>query len=165
MKEIFAKVGESFQYIAETCPTGFIQMQYERPTPEHIAQEGGTWSLPEKNLDELKFEVKDILKEERDEIESSPIECNGTYFDFDAPSRERMMLAIKKMQREGQEERYWNSATNEIVTVTSEDLDNVLYAGSVRSDELHLAYNTAKVQLAAAETAEEVENIKENTFR
>lgn len=57
--KIYAIIGTSQQSIvsdnANYTPTaGEILMQEERPTPEHIAQEAGTWTLPEKSLDELK---------------------------------------------------------------------------------------------------------------
>ena len=44
--KIFAKVGYSFQQIGGSCTTGYIEMQEERPTPEHIANNDGTWILP-----------------------------------------------------------------------------------------------------------------------
>lgn len=44
---IYAKVGESFQQIGGSCPSEYVQMQGERPTPQHVACENGTWVLPE----------------------------------------------------------------------------------------------------------------------
>ena len=44
---IYAKVGESFQQIGGSCPSEYVQMQGERPTPQHIACENGTWGLPQ----------------------------------------------------------------------------------------------------------------------
>ena len=44
---IYAKVGESFQQVGGSCPSGYIEMQGERPTPQHIAQANGTWALPQ----------------------------------------------------------------------------------------------------------------------
>lgn len=44
---IYAKVGESFQQIGGSCPSGYIEMQGERPTPQHVACENGTWGLPQ----------------------------------------------------------------------------------------------------------------------
>ena len=46
MKIIYAKVGESLQQFGGECPTDWIEMQGERPTPEHIANNDGTWILP-----------------------------------------------------------------------------------------------------------------------
>ncbi len=44
---IYAIVGDSLQQVGGSCPTGYIQMKEERPTPSHVAQAGGTWGLPE----------------------------------------------------------------------------------------------------------------------
>lgn len=44
---IYAKVGESFQQVGGSCPSGYIEMQGERPTPSHVACGNGTWGLPE----------------------------------------------------------------------------------------------------------------------
>ena len=44
---IYAKVGQSFQQVGGSCPSGYIEMQGERPTPQHIACEDGTWGLQE----------------------------------------------------------------------------------------------------------------------
>lgn len=44
---IYAKVGQSFQQVGGSCPSGYIEMQGERPTPQHIACEDGTWGLPQ----------------------------------------------------------------------------------------------------------------------
>lgn len=45
MKVIYAKVGYSLQ--SDTEFQGSIQMQSERPTPQHVACEDGTWGLPQ----------------------------------------------------------------------------------------------------------------------
>lgn len=46
MNNVFAEVGGSLQQIGGTCPDGWIVMQGERPTPEHVAQEDGSWVIP-----------------------------------------------------------------------------------------------------------------------
>lgn len=43
---VYAEVGASLQQIGGTCPEGWIVMQGERPSPEHVAQEGGSWVVP-----------------------------------------------------------------------------------------------------------------------
>lgn len=47
----YGVIGEIVQIINETknpvCPDGYIEMQYERPTPYHIATATGEWVLPE----------------------------------------------------------------------------------------------------------------------
>lgn len=45
MKQVFAEVGSSFQQVQGECPAGWIVMQGERPTPEHVAQEDGRWAI------------------------------------------------------------------------------------------------------------------------
>lgn len=47
MRHVYAEVGSSLQQIGGACPDGWFVMQGERPTPEHVAQEDGSWSLPE----------------------------------------------------------------------------------------------------------------------
>ena len=64
---IYAKVGESFQQIGGSCPSGYIEMQGERPTPQHIACENGTWGLPqptkEQQLAKLESDYKTAVAE------------------------------------------------------------------------------------------------------
>lgn len=40
---IFAKVGESHQVFSNTPPTGYIEMEKERPGVDYIAGESGQW--------------------------------------------------------------------------------------------------------------------------
>lgn len=42
---VYAEVGASLQQIGGNCPNGWIVMQGERPTPEHVAQEDGSWAI------------------------------------------------------------------------------------------------------------------------
>lgn len=44
---VYAEVGASLQQIGGTCPGGWIVMQGERPTPEYVARDDGSWALPE----------------------------------------------------------------------------------------------------------------------
>lgn len=43
-RQIYAEPGSSFAQSGGTCPAGWIVMQGERPTPEHVAQADGTWA-------------------------------------------------------------------------------------------------------------------------
>ena len=45
--KVYAEAGSSFQQVGGECPTGWIAMQGERPTPDHVANADGQWSLPE----------------------------------------------------------------------------------------------------------------------
>lgn len=42
---VYAEVGASLQQVGGNCPEGWIVMQGERPTPEHVAQADGTWVI------------------------------------------------------------------------------------------------------------------------
>lgn len=45
-RQAFAEPGQSMQQIGGTCPAGWVVMQEDRPTPEHVANEAGEWVLP-----------------------------------------------------------------------------------------------------------------------
>ena len=45
MKSVYAEVGASLQQIGGNCPEGWIVMQGERPSMEHVAQEDGSWAI------------------------------------------------------------------------------------------------------------------------
>jgi len=44
-RPIFAEVGSSFAQSGGTCPAGWIVMQGERPTLEHVAHDDGSWVI------------------------------------------------------------------------------------------------------------------------
>lgn len=46
MISIYAELGSSLQQVGGSRPDGWIVMQGERPTPEHVAQEDGSWVIP-----------------------------------------------------------------------------------------------------------------------
>lgn len=46
-KKIFAEAGGSAQQVGGTCPDGWVEMNEQRPSPQHIAQEDGAWALPD----------------------------------------------------------------------------------------------------------------------
>lgn len=45
MISVYAEVGSSLQQIGGECPDGWVVMQGERPTPEHVAREDGSWAI------------------------------------------------------------------------------------------------------------------------
>lgn len=67
MKVIYAKINDNFQQVGGSCPAGYIKMQGERPTPQHIAQANGTWALPqatkEQQLQQLESDYKTAVAE------------------------------------------------------------------------------------------------------
>lgn len=45
MSSVFAEVGASLQQIGGVCPDGWVVMQGERPSPDHVAQKDGSWTI------------------------------------------------------------------------------------------------------------------------
>lgn len=43
--QVFAEIGSAFQQIGGKCPSGWVVMQGERPSSDHIAVADGSWSL------------------------------------------------------------------------------------------------------------------------
>ncbi len=43
------------------CPEGYVEMQGDRPSVEHIAQEDGSWLLPETTSEEIQGAVQKQL--------------------------------------------------------------------------------------------------------
>lgn len=43
---IYGEPGQSLQQMGGDCPEGWIQMNGERPGPDHVAGPGGIWLLP-----------------------------------------------------------------------------------------------------------------------
>lgn len=42
---VHAEVGSSFQQVGGDCPAGWIVMQSERPSPDHVAGANGQWII------------------------------------------------------------------------------------------------------------------------
>lgn len=45
MKQVYAQVGEIHQQIGGDCPDGWVVMQGERPSPDHVARNDGSWAI------------------------------------------------------------------------------------------------------------------------
>jgi len=43
---VFAEANSSLQQVGGTCPDGWVVMQGERPSLEHVAQADGSWAIP-----------------------------------------------------------------------------------------------------------------------
>ncbi len=55
-RQVWGKVGESgsaFGKSSRMTSMGYIPMQDESPSPDHVAQEEGTWLIPPEKLEEL----------------------------------------------------------------------------------------------------------------
>jgi hypothetical protein len=77
---VYAEVGASLQQIGGDCPVGWVAMQGERPTPEHVAQADGSWSLPEPDYPA-------VIADRRYEAEVGGITLNGVHIDTDDRSK------------------------------------------------------------------------------
>lgn len=97
------------------------------------------------------------LKRQRDVAEVEPISYNGNSYDYDSKARDRIAAAIIALDVQGEGAKIsWTTADNEDAVVTAQDLRMIIAAVAVRSNALHTAYRTAKAQVEAAVTADEV---------
>ena len=143
---------------------------------EALAKEGVfiPLSLAEADLEELGVNVAETeepienvrerkiieLKRQRDTAEVEPIAYNGHLYDYDSKARDRISAAIIALDVQGEGAKIsWTTADNEDAVVTAQDLRAIVAAVAVRSNLLHIAYRTAKAQVEAAGTAEEVRAI------
>ena len=44
--KVYSLAGHSIQQIGGECPDGWIEMECERPSPDHVATEAGVWIIP-----------------------------------------------------------------------------------------------------------------------
>ena len=103
------------------------------------------------------------LKRQRDDAEVEPIEYGGHLYDYDSKARDRIAAAIIALDVQGDGAKIsWTTADNEDAEVTAQDLRMIIAAVAARSNKLHTAYRTAKAQVEAASTAEEVEAVTMN---
>lgn len=103
------------------------------------------------------------LKRQRDAAEVEPIEYGGHLYDYDSKARDRINAAIIALDVQGEGASInWTTADNEDAVVTAADLRAIVAAVAVRSNLLHVAYRTAKAQVEAAGTADEVRAVTMN---
>lgn len=103
------------------------------------------------------------LKCQRDAAEVEPVEYGGHLYDYDSKARDRINAAIIALDVQGEGAKIsWTTADNEDAVVTAQDLRMIIASVAARSNKLHTAYRTAKAQVEAAGTAEEVEAVTMN---
>lgn len=114
-------------------------------------------TLPLPTLQEIKAAKIAELKVQRDVAEVEPIIYQGYSFDYDSKARDRISAAIISLELQGANaDIAWTTADNQDVSVTAADLRAIVAAVAVRSNALHVAYRTAKAQVEAAGTVDEV---------
>lgn len=117
-------------------------------------------AIPEPSLDEVKTAKIAELKMIRDKKELEPVVYNGSSFDFDSKSYERITAAIYALDLQGTGATInWTLADNSVASVTANNLQGVIAAAAVRSNALHTVYRGLKEQVQAAETVEAVNTI------
>lgn len=94
MKSVYAEVGASLQQIGGDLPDGWIAMQGERPSPEHVAQADGTWVIPAKTEEQLRAEWK---QERAAAVAAITVEVDGMVFQGDETSQTRMSRSLSVM--------------------------------------------------------------------
>lgn len=146
---------------------------------EALAKEGVfiPLSLAEADLEELGVNVAEAeepieyvrerkiieLKRQRDAAEVEPIEYGGHLYDYDSKARDRIAAAIIALDVQGEGAKIsWTTADNDDAVVTAQDLRAIVAAVAVRSNLLHIAYRTAKAQVEAAESKDEIDIISIN---
>lgn len=130
---------------------------------EALKDLGVTVITEEESLESTKEHKILTLKIQRDAAEVEPIAYGRHLYDYDSKARDRINAAIIALSLQGEGATIdWTTADNQDVKVTANDLRMVIAAVAVRSNKLHTAYRTAKAQVEAASTAEEVEAVTMN---
>lgn len=130
---------------------------------EALAELGVTVTHEEEPIENVKQRKILELKRQRDAAEVEPVEYGGNSYDYDDKARDRISAAIIALDVQGADASIdWTTADNKDVKVTANDLRMIIAAVAVRSNALHVAYRTAKEQVEAAGTADEVRAVKMN---
>lgn len=116
--------------------------------------------IPPPDLKAVKAAKIVELKRIRDTKELEPVEFDGSSFDFDSKSYERITAAIYALESQGAPATInWTLADNGSTPVTAANLRGVIAAAAVRSNMLHTKYRELKAAVLAAETVDEVDKI------
>lgn len=130
---------------------------------EALAELGVTVMREEEPIENVKQRKILMLKRQRDAAEVEPIEYGGHLYDYDSKARDRIAAAIIALEVQGDGAKIsWTTADNDDAVVTAQDLRMIIASVAARSNKLHTAYRTAKAQVEAASTAEEVEAVTMN---
>lgn len=74
---VFAEVGARLQQVGGSCPDGWIVMQGERPSPDHVANADGRWVI----------DYAPRIAERRWQAEVAGITLNGVHIDTNDRSK------------------------------------------------------------------------------
>ncbi|GEM_PF-2857649 len=141
-------------------PDVFKFVEVDQEPQQGTLYKDGKFVIPLPDLEAVKAAKIAQLKRIRDKKELEPVEFDGSSFDFDSKSYERITAAIYALDMQGTDATIaWTLADNGSTLVTAANLRGVIAAAAVRSDALHTQYREMKAMVMAAQTAEEVEKI------
>ena len=139
---------------------GYIEMQSERPSYQHIAQADGSWLYP---LELAKAEKWQEIKELRVQKEQAGLPYMGKVLDVDALSVQRITTAVQAAQVAislGQDFKLnWKTQDNSFLAMNAQEVCGIPLALAKYNDELHNKANELKAKIDQATTALEVENV------
>lgn len=128
-----------------------------------LTELGVTVTHEEEPLENVKQRKIMELKRQRDAAEVEPVEYGEHLYDYDSKARDRIAAAIIALDVQGDGAKIsWTTADNEDAVVTAQDLRMIIASVAARSNKLHTAYRTAKAQVEAAGTADEVRAVTMN---
>ena len=114
-------------------------------------------------LEYIKYKKQLEFKSNRDEEEVLPIQYNGNFYDYDEKARDRINAAIIALNLQGPDATIdWTTADNKSANLTVLDLQMIIGAVAVRSNELHVKYRNLKDSIAEASTEEEINKLTWN---
>lgn len=130
---------------------------------EALAELGVTVMREEEPIENVKQRKILMLKRQRDAAEVEPIEYGGHLYDYDNKARDRIAAAIIALDVQGEGAKIsWTTADNDDAVVTAQDLRMIIASVAARSNKLHTAYRTAKAQVEAAQSKDEIDTISIN---
>lgn len=156
------EIGQTFEdtyppEAAQWCnENGKIIVELEPQGDKRIFQ---IQDIPARQLDEVKAEKVQELKNERTTREEAPVEYGGKLWDFDAKARDRITAAATALELGGVESIEWTAHDDTSARLTALDLKGIVAAAALRGDALHKKYRELRDAANAAETAEEVSAI------
>ena len=141
-------------------PDVFKFVEVDEEPQQGTLYKDGKFVIPLPDLEVVKSAKIAQLKRIRDTKELEPVIYDGSSFDFDSKSYERITAAIYALDMQGTAATIaWTLADNGSTPVTAANLRGVIAAAAMRSDALHTQYRELKAAVLAAKTAEDVEKI------
>ena len=141
-------------------PDVFKFVEVDQEPQQGTLYKDGKFVIPLPDLEAVKAAKIAQLKRIRDKKELEPVEFDGSSFDFDSKSYERITAAIYALDMQGTAATIaWTLADNGSTPVTATNLRGVIAAAAVRSNMLHTKYRELKAAVLAAETVDEVDKI------